>query len=208
MLGVLHPERQIEAKTRELRERASGALTTAELDEGIDAVLTSWLMSPTIPEICALGGITVEDLTKSRTCQEIVGIGLTLGEARCLALGEAKVTVRQQTPRSGVLEPELVERIEALPLEPLDSQAEALPDFGGRADPEARLAAAGGRGRVWWWSEGWCLRAARCLLQAPRWKTRVRRASDCWRLGLDGQILWISRSGLISGLVSLSCSAP
>lgn len=130
MLGVLHPERQIEARTRELREQASGALTTAELDEGIDAVLTSWLMSPTIPEICALGGITVEDLTKSRTCQEIVGIGLTLGEARCLALGEAKVTVRQQTPRSGVLEPELVERIEALPLEPLDSLAEALPDLG------------------------------------------------------------------------------
>jgi hypothetical protein len=51
-------------------------------------------MSPTIPEICALGGITVEDFTESRTCQEIVGIGLTLGEARCLALGEAKVTVR------------------------------------------------------------------------------------------------------------------
>ncbi|MFM8525442.1 MAG: DUF4351 domain-containing protein, partial [Cyanobacteriota bacterium] len=100
--------------------------------------------SRSIPEICAMGGITVEEFSQSRIYREIVGIGeargLALGEARGKAEEAARVTVRLLTRRCGVLAPELVGRIEALPLEQLEALAEALLDFRGRADLEAWLA--------------------------------------------------------------------
>jgi len=108
----------------------------AEVLPLIPAILLSRLNDRPIQEICAMGGITVEDFTQSRAYQEIFG----LGEARGEALGEANVTLRLLTRRCGPLTDATTARIEALPLEQLEALADALLDFQGPADLAAWLA--------------------------------------------------------------------
>jgi len=94
------------------------------------AILLSRFNDRPIQEICAMGGITVEDFTKSRVYQEIFGEGEARGEAR----GEAKVTLRLLNRRCGPLDAVTTARIQALPLDELEALAEALLDFTGPAD--------------------------------------------------------------------------
>jgi predicted transposase YdaD len=108
----------------------------AEVLPLIPAILLSRFNDRPIQEICAMGGITVEDFTQSRAYQEIFG----LGEARGEALGEANVTLRLLTRRCGPLTDATTARIEALPLEQLEALADALLDFQGPADLAAWLA--------------------------------------------------------------------
>ncbi|MEI6829788.1 MAG: hypothetical protein WCK64_08070 [Synechococcaceae cyanobacterium ELA445] len=56
----------------------------------------------TIPEICAMGGLTLEDFSQSRAYQEIFG------------LGEAKLALRQLNRRCGPLSEATTARIQAL----------------------------------------------------------------------------------------------
>ena len=96
----------------------------------IPAILLSRLNDRPIQEICAMGGITVEDFTQSRAYQEISGLGEARGEAR----GEANVTLRLLTRRCGPLTDATTARIQALPLEQLEALADALLDFQCTAD--------------------------------------------------------------------------
>ena len=134
-----------------------GRPQAAELDDLIAAILISRFRGRSIQELCAMGGITLEDFTESVAYREIFGRGeargVALGEARGVALGEArgvalgqaqgeaKVTLRQLIRRCGPLSAEQESLIRSLPLQRLEALAEALLDFEGMADLDAWLAA-------------------------------------------------------------------
>lgn len=86
-------------------------------------------------------GITLEDFSRSRAYRELIGWaeerGIALGEAR----GEAKMTLRLLTRRCGSLSAATTARIQALPVDKLESLAEALLDFTGPQDLQDWLAA-------------------------------------------------------------------
>jgi hypothetical protein len=77
-----------------------------------------------------MGGITIEDFSKSVAYQEIFG----LGEARGKAEGESTVILRLLQRRCGPISAATTARIQALPLEKLEALAEALLDFSSAAD--------------------------------------------------------------------------
>jgi predicted transposase YdaD len=77
----------------------------------IAAILVSRFNGRSIQELCAMGGITLDDFTQSVAYREIFGRGEAQGEARGIALGEArgeaqgeaKVTLRLLSRRCGPL---------------------------------------------------------------------------------------------------------
>jgi hypothetical protein len=85
----------------------------------------------TIPEICAMGGITVDDFTSSVAYREIFGLGR---QAEAAAL-----TLRQLQRRCGTLSSAQQSRIQGLPLGDLEALADALLDFDGPEDLNAWL---------------------------------------------------------------------
>jgi hypothetical protein len=93
----------------------------------------------TVPEICAMGGITVEDFSSSVAYREIFGLGRQEGrQAEAAAL-----TLRLLQRRCGSLNPSQQARIEALPLSALEALADALLDFQGPEDLQAWLSGHG-----------------------------------------------------------------
>ena len=134
---LLTPEPQVLNLANALRQRAAADPLAAEVLPLIPAILLSRFNDRPIQEICAMGGITVEDFTQSRAYQEIYGLGEARGEARGEAAGgrgEAKVTLRQLSRRCGPLTDATTARIQALPLEQLEALADALLDFQSPAD--------------------------------------------------------------------------
>ena len=158
---LLQSEQELPATTSALRARVAGSSQAAEIDDVIAAILVSRFNGRSIQELCAMGGITLDDFTQSVAYREIFGRGeargVALGEARGIALGEAlgeargeargqaqgeaKVTLRQLSRRCGPLSAEQESLIRSLPLERLEALAEALLDFEGMADLHAWLAA-------------------------------------------------------------------
>ena len=128
-----------------LRARVAGSRQAAEIDDVIAAILVARFNGRSILELCAMGGITLDDFTQSIAYREIFGRGEAQGEARGVALGqvqgEAKVTLRLLSRRCGPLSAEQESVIRSLPLERLEALAEALLDFEGMADLHAWLAA-------------------------------------------------------------------
>ena len=74
-----------------------------------------------------IAGIPHEELRHTRAAQEWLAEGRQEGEAR----EAAKVTLRLLTRRCGPLSEATTARIQSLPLEQLESLAEALLDFQG-----------------------------------------------------------------------------
>lgn len=109
----------------------------------IPAILMARFSERPVEEVCAMGGITVQDFTQTPIYKEILGIGLAEGEARGEARGKAKeaaaVTLRQLNRRCGPLGADTTARILALALEQLETLAEDLLDFSGPADLAAWL---------------------------------------------------------------------
>ena len=154
---LLQSEQELKATTSALRARVAGTGNAAEIDDVIAAILVSRFNGRSIQELCAMGGITLEDFTQSVAYREIFGRGeaqgeargeargVALGEARGVALGqvqgEAKVTLRLLSRRCGPLSAEQENVIRSLPLERLEALAEALLDFEGMADLNAWLTA-------------------------------------------------------------------
>ena len=134
---LLEPESQVRRISDALHQQAFTDPVAAEVLPLIPAILITRFRDKSIPEICAMGGITLEDLSQSRAYQEIFGLGEARGEAR----EAAKVALRQLSRRCGTLSEATTARIEALPLEQLEALAEALLDFSGPADLSAWLAA-------------------------------------------------------------------
>ncbi len=149
-LALLLPERAGAKSHHRRPPRPGGRQQSGRRDRYmIAAILVSRFNGRSIQELCAMGGITLDDFTQSVAYREIFGRGVgpwrRLGEARVEArgeaLGEAKVTLRQLGRRCGPLSAEQESRIRSLPLERLEALAEALLDFEGMADLNAWLAA-------------------------------------------------------------------
>ena len=166
---LLQPEAQLPATSQALRQQVSDSVQVAELDDLIAAILVARFNGRSIQELCAMGGITLDDFTQSVAYREIFGRGeargvaigeargVAIGEARGVALGEArgqaqgeargqaqgeaKVTLRLLGRRCGALSAEQESVIRSLPLERLEALAEALLDFEGMADLNAWLTA-------------------------------------------------------------------
>jgi predicted transposase YdaD len=150
---LLQSEQELPATTSALRARVAGTGNAAEIDDVIAAILVARFNGRSIQELCAMGGITLDDFTQSVAYREIFGRGEASGEARGVALGEArgvalgqfqgeaKVTLRLLSRRCGPLSAEQESVIRSLPLERLEALAEALLDFEGMADLNSWLAA-------------------------------------------------------------------
>ena len=80
----LLPSRQAAA---ELCFKAAGTALATDLSDVITAIVVSSFSGRSIPELCAMGGITIEDFSQSVAYKEIFGLGKAEGEAR----GEAMI---------------------------------------------------------------------------------------------------------------------
>ena len=118
----------------------------------IAAILLSRFNGRSISDICAMGGITLDDFTSSVAYKEIFGLGLEEGREEGRQEGRqegreegrqaeaAAMALRQLHRRCGALSVDQQARIQSLPLADLEALAEALLDFQGTADLSAWLA--------------------------------------------------------------------
>ena len=58
-------ENKLPTCSKAIRAEAAGTSLDAEIDDVIAAILISRFSAGTIPEICAMGGITVDEFTSS-----------------------------------------------------------------------------------------------------------------------------------------------
>ena len=86
-----------------------------------------------------IAGIPTDQLLHTRAAQILLDRGREEGRQEGEAQGEAKVTMRQLNRRCGPLSDASIARIQALPLQQLETLAEALLDFSGPADLAAWL---------------------------------------------------------------------
>ena len=158
---LLLPEEQLPANANAVRQQASGTAMAGEIDTLIAAILVARFSGRSIPDICAMGGITIDDFTSSAIYKEIFGQGRSEGlqeglqegrlEGRDAGMREgrqaeaAALALRQLQRRFGALLPAAQQaQIQALPLAQLEALAEALLDFQGTADLAAWLRGEGG----------------------------------------------------------------
>lgn len=128
---LLLPEDQLPDSSAAIRRQAAATPLAGEIDDVIAAILLSKFNGRSITDICAMGGITLDDFTKSVAYREIYGLGQQ-AEA-------ASMILRQLQRRCGPLSTDQQTKIQALPLAELEALAEALLDFQGAADLTAWL---------------------------------------------------------------------
>jgi predicted transposase YdaD len=125
------PEQQLPASSAAIRRQAAATPLAAEIDDVIAAILLSRFNDRSITDVCAMGGITLDDFTRSVAYREIFGLGQQ-AEA-------ASMILSQLQRRCGPHSPAQQTQIQALPLAELEALAEALLDFRGAADLTAWL---------------------------------------------------------------------
>ena len=136
---LLLPEEQLPDCSKAIRAEVAGTSLDAEIDDVIAAILVSRFNGRTVPEICAMGGITVDDFTSSVAYREIFGLGLQEGQQKGRQAEAAALTLRLLQRRCGSLQPNQQALIQGLPLSDLENLADALLDFQGPADLNAWL---------------------------------------------------------------------
>jgi len=129
------------ATTAALRARVAGSSSAAEIDDVIAAILVSRFNGRSIQELCAMGGITLDDFTQSVAYREIFGRGRQEGRQEGWQKGELDLALRLLQRRCGQLATEQEARVRSLPPHRLEALAEALLDFEGMADLNVWLAA-------------------------------------------------------------------
>jgi predicted transposase YdaD len=144
---LVQPEEQVPASSAAIRQHVAGTTDARALEDVIAAIVITRFNGRSLEELCAMGGITLEDFTQSVAYREIFGQGRLEGrhEGRQEGRqeGELSVALRQLRRRCGELNPQQEARIRALPLARLEALAEALLDFKGSTDLEAWLEAGG-----------------------------------------------------------------
>jgi predicted transposase YdaD len=134
---LLLPEPQVPATATAIRQAAAGTTLSGEIDTVIAAILVARFSGRSIPELCAMGGITLDDFTSSAIYREIFGLGQDQGRQ-----AEASfLTLRLLQRRCGTLSLQQQARIQALPLAQLEALADALLDFHRAEDLAAWLEA-------------------------------------------------------------------
>jgi predicted transposase YdaD len=137
----VQPEAQLKRSTQQILVHHP-ALLSAVL-----TMLIERLPTLTTEELMVFAGIPTDQLLHTRAAQDLLDRGRQEGEARGRQEGEARgraaeaaaVTLRLLNRRCGPLSEATTIRIQALPLEQLESLAEALLDFSGSADLAAWL---------------------------------------------------------------------
>ncbi len=141
---LLEKEERLPLTTAQIRSAVAGTGLESQIADATAAILLARFTTRPIPEICAMGGITLEDFTQSVAYREIFGLGEEQGREQGLEqglkTGELEITLRLLQRRCGGLTPSQEARIRALPLPQLEALAEALLDFKGADDLEAWLA--------------------------------------------------------------------
>ena len=138
---LLQSEQELPATTSALRARVAGSSSAAEIDDVIAAILVARFNGRSIQELCAMGGITLDDFTQSVAYREIFGRGRQEGRQEGWQEGELDLALRLLQRRCGPLAPQQESRVRALPPHLLEALAEALLDFEGMADLNAWLVA-------------------------------------------------------------------
>jgi hypothetical protein len=137
---LLLPEEQLPACSEGDPRRSRGHQPgNAEIDDVITAILVSRFSGRTVPEICAMGGITVDDFTSSVAYREIFGLGPPgrppggpPAEAAASHPALASTPLRHPHPQPTGPHP-------GPPLSALEALADALLDFQGPEDLNAWL---------------------------------------------------------------------
>ena len=137
---LLEKEERLPATTAQIRSTVAGTALESQIADATAAILLARFTSRPIPEICAMGGITLEDFTQSVAYKEIFGLGEQRGREQGLKTGELEITLRLLQRRCRAITPSQEARIRALPLPQLEALAETLLDFKGADDLEAWLA--------------------------------------------------------------------
>ena len=144
---LVQSEQELPASSAALRARVADTNRAAEIDDVIAAILVARFSGRSIQELCAMGGITLDNFTQSVAYREIFGRGRQEGhqEGRQEGWqeGELDLALRLLQRRCGQLAPQQERRVRALPSHLLEALAEALLDFEGMADLNAWLAANG-----------------------------------------------------------------
>jgi predicted transposase YdaD len=149
---LLETEERLPRTTAAIRAAVAGTALEGQIADATAAILLARFTTRPIPEICAMGGITLEDFTQSVAYREIFGLGeerglqqgreqgLQQGREQGLQAGELEITLRQLRRRCGDPTPEQQSIIRALPRPQLEALAEALLDFQGPEDLSCWLA--------------------------------------------------------------------
>jgi predicted transposase YdaD len=131
---LLLPESQLPATAATIQQQVAGTDLSDEMADVIAAILLSRFNGRSITDICAMGGITVDDFTNSVAYREIYGLGQQEGRLEGRQAEASAMTQRQLLRRFGALATEQQARIQALPLVELEALADALLDFQTAAD--------------------------------------------------------------------------
>ena len=134
---LVQPEEQVSASSAALRQQVAGTDQELPLADVIAAIVITRFNGRSLKELCAMGGITLEDLSHSLAYREIYGQGRQEGRQE----GELDMALRLLRRRCGAISAEQEAGIRALSLERLEALAEALLDFKCPADLAAWLAA-------------------------------------------------------------------
>ena len=141
---LLESEDKLPDTAAQIRTAVAGTPDAAGTIDVIAAILMTRFSGRPLPEICAMGGITLEDFSQSAAYREIFGQGLQEGrlEGRQQGRqeGEVELALLMLRRRCGELSPELQLQVSQLSLPQLQALAEALLDFTGMADLKAWLA--------------------------------------------------------------------
>ncbi len=148
---LVQPKVERPTSAAALQAEVAGTNQERPIADVIAAIVIARFNGRSIPELCAMGGITLEDFSQSVAYKEIFGQGRLEGrqegreEGRQEGRhrGELDLTLRQLRRRCGNLGPDQESLVRALPLERLEALAEALLDFQAGRDLEAWLDAAG-----------------------------------------------------------------
>ena len=142
---LLEKEERLPATTAQIRSTVAGTALESQIADATAAILLARFTTRPIPEICAMGGITLEDFSQSVAYKEIFGLGEERGREQGLEqglkTGELEITLRQLRRRCGGLSASQEACIRALALPQLEALAEVLLDFQGADDLEAWLSA-------------------------------------------------------------------
>jgi len=117
---LLLPEEQLPACSKAIRAEATGTGLVAEIEDVIAAILVSRFSGRTVPELCAMGGITAYDFTSSVAYREIFGLALQESREEGRQTEAVALTLRQLSHRCGALTPSKRGRSQALSLRALD----------------------------------------------------------------------------------------
>lgn len=144
---LLQSEDKLPASSAAIRARVAGTAQEGAIRDVIAAILITRFRTRLIPEICAMGGLTLDDFTQSVAYKQIFEQGELQGRQEGRQEGRQQeacaLLCRQLERRFGSLPAELKASLQVLPLATLEALSEALLEFQCLGDLQSWLAMQG-----------------------------------------------------------------